>query len=185
MTRWRSLSIAVAVCVPSLLTAQYVRPGTGLLVAETALFAAVIAGSDHWLDSPEKWNQDLAGYRRRLDVRATQFTLATAAEVTLFSLSNADPRYRPCRDCGQAGRRLRHIVAQTFTVQRSPSARGPAWQVVTASLVGAAGSAPLLPPRYRTSWVLTRPLTALAARGVLFTWYEFAPRAMGGRRAPH
>lgn len=172
-----SLLLAV---LPSVVAAQYARPRLPVLAIETAVAAAAFAGSDHVLDSPASWTEDGAGYRRRLDVRATQFTLAAAAEVSLFTLSDVNPGYEACAACAP-GRRLTHIVSRALTVQPRRGGRSFAWQVATASLIGAAGSAPLLPPQYRTSWVLTRPLTTLAARGALFAWYEFAPRALGGR----
>jgi hypothetical protein len=167
--------------LPSTALAQYSRPHLPVLVVETAAAAVVFAGSDQWVDSPKSWAQDGAGYRRRLDVRATQFTLAAAAEVTLFTLTNVNPGYEACERC-TSRRRLTHIVSRALTVQPRQGNRTFAWQVAAASLVGASGSAPLLPSRYRATWVLTRPLTTLAARGALFSWYEFAPRALGGRR---
>jgi hypothetical protein len=167
--------------LPSTVLAQYSRPHLPVLVLETAAAAVAFAGSDQWLDSPMSWTQDGAGYRRRLDVRATQFTLAAAAEVTLFTLTNVNPGYEACERC-TSRRRLTHVMSRALTVQPRLGSRTFAWQVAAASVVGAAGSAPLLPPSYRATWILTRPLTTLAARGALFSWYEFAPRALGGKR---
>ncbi|MCU0649168.1 MAG: hypothetical protein MUF00_14305 [Gemmatimonadaceae bacterium] len=185
--RRRALATAVITAVITAmfaapLHAQYHRPNVALLAAETVGGAALFAASDHVLDSPSPWTQDGRGYRRRLDVRLVQFGVANLTEQSLFALVNDDGRFHPCTDCRGWRARTRHVLRESAFAHDASGARRLAWPVVAGAIAGAAASAPQLPSDYRLSWILTRPLTTIGARVALFTWYEIAPTALGGRR---
>jgi hypothetical protein len=175
-------TLAVALLGARALQAQYRMPSIPLLAVETVGGAALFAASDHVLDSPTSWTSDGRGYRRRLGVRLVQFGVANATEQALFALVDDDGRFHACPSCGGWRRRTAHVLRESAFAHDASGARRVAWPVVAGALAGAAASAPQLPARYRTSWIVTRPLTTIAARVALFGWYEFAPASLGGRR---
>lgn len=148
------------------------RVGVELTVVN-AVGAVVLAGGDHWLDSPAEWSEDGRGFRQRLGVRAVQFGASAVAEVGLAAWRRESLAYEPCR-CDGVGRRVGHAALAGLTVGRDDGSRGFAWPIAIGAVIGGAASAPLLPASERLSWTLTRPLTTLALRAVLNVVREVA-----------
>ncbi len=88
----------------------------------SSLESAVLAGVNHFNNSPPEWGQGAGGYGRRLAGQFGRSVVKHGIEYGLGAVLHQDPTYRRC-ECTGFLRRLGHAVTADFFARRPDGSR--------------------------------------------------------------